>query len=178
MRAYISILLILAFSFISYSQEIKNKETEDGKVQIEDLPEVVVKRANDDFSVYLADSHPDKKVRAVQEKFVAYDLGKDYMGFEQYLLLMKTKKGSLVATYDENGTLVSVVENYKNVRVPNEVVYSIVKTFPGWALINDKYLYSQEKGDVLNKLYNIKIKKGNQSKLVKVTADGTIIKVK
>ena len=101
---------------------------------------MVIKSAGKDFSIYLPDKNPDQNVRALEEKFVSYDLGKDYEGYENYLVTMETKNGSLSATYNENGKLLSVVENYKNVRLPSAVIYSIYKSFPGWKIVNDKFL--------------------------------------
>jgi hypothetical protein len=51
------------------------------------------------------------------------------------------------------------VEEYKNVRLPMRLIYSIYRTYPEWTIVNDKYLYTQEEGDVLKKQYNFKIKK-------------------
>ena len=45
---------------------------------------------------------------------------------------MEGEKGSLSATYNETGKLIGVVENYKNVKLPSDVFYSIYKKFPGW----------------------------------------------
>jgi hypothetical protein len=67
----------------------------------------------DDFSVYLPDRNADPKVRALQDSFIAYDLGVNYEGYDTYLVYMEIKGGSLSATYNENGKLISVVENYK-----------------------------------------------------------------
>jgi hypothetical protein len=55
----------------------------------------------------------DPKVRALQDSFIAYDLGVNYEGYDTYLVYMEIKGGSLSATYNENGKLISVVENYK-----------------------------------------------------------------
>ena len=57
-------------------------------------------------------------------------------------------------------------------------MYSIYKTYPGWSLVNDKYLYSQEEGDIIKKQYNCKIKNGNQTKNLVVQANGEILKVR
>jgi hypothetical protein len=54
------------------------------------------------------------KVRALQDSFIAYDLGVNYEGYDTYLVYMEIKGGSLSATYNENGKLISVVENYKS----------------------------------------------------------------
>ena len=126
--------------------------------------------------VYIPDKNPDKSVRRIEEKFIAYDLGKDYEGNDTYLLTMKLKKGMLAATYDEKGKLVRVVENYKNVVLPSKVIFSVYKKFPAWTIVNDKFLYTQEEGDILKKQYNIKIKKYNQVRKLVVHPDGEIVK--
>lgn len=177
MKTFIITLLFLGFLLPSYSQD-KMKKNENGVIEMEELPAVVIKRVGTDFSVYIPDKNPDQNVRKLEEKFVAYDIGKDYEGYENYLLIMNTKGGSLTATYNEKGKLLRVVENYKNVRLPNEVIYSIYKMYPGWTIVNDKFLYTQEEGDITQKQYNLKIKKGNQTLRLKVRANGEILKVR
>ncbi|MEZ7498835.1 hypothetical protein QO200_08790 [Flavobacterium sp. Arc3] len=170
MKAYIIILLFLGVTTTSYSQ-VKNT----GNISMENLPAVVIKSAGEDFSIYLPDRNPDPKVRALEDNFIAYDLGKNYEGYETYLVYIEIKGGSLSATYNENGKLIRVIENYKNVVLPSKLIYEIYRKFPGWKIVNDKYLYSQEEGDILKKQYNIKIKKGNESRKLKVHPDGELI---
>ncbi|HSN47337.1 MAG TPA: hypothetical protein VLR29_01120 [Flavobacterium sp.] len=174
MKTFIVILLFLGFAASSYSQ--KKTEKEDGKMDIINLPEIVIKKAGADFSIYVPDDNPDLTVRRLEEKFVAYDLGKDYEGNENYLVTMAVKNGSLSATYDENGKLIRVVENYRNVILPSEVIYSIYKNFPDWTIINDKFLYSQTDGDIVKKQYNVKIKKNDDVRKLVVHPDGEIVK--
>ena len=171
MKAYINVLILFfGLTALSYSQA-KNG----GSMNMENLPAVVIKSAGDDFSVYLPDRNADPKVRALEDNFIAYDLGKNYEGYETYLVYMEIKGGSLSATYNENGKLITVVENYKNVVLPSKVIYEIYKKFPGWKIVNDKYLYSQKEGDILKKHYNLKIKKGKKSQKLTVHPDGEII---
>jgi hypothetical protein len=54
-----------------------------------------------------------RTLRALQDSFIAYDLGVNYEGYDTYLVY-GNKGGSLSATYNENGKLISVVENYKS----------------------------------------------------------------
>jgi hypothetical protein len=51
------------------------------------------------------------KVRTLEDSFIAYDLGKNYEGYEtpKYMEI----KGSLSTTYNENGKLIRVIEKYK-----------------------------------------------------------------
>jgi hypothetical protein len=177
MKTFIITLLFLGLALSSYSQDKMMKDGE-GPIKAEELPAIVIKRAGTDFSVYIPSGNTDSDVKALEQKFVAYDIGKDYEGFENYLLIMDTKDGSLNATYNENGKLVRVVENYKNVKLPNEVVFSIYRTYPEWKIVNDKFLYTQEEGDIINNLYNLKLEKGKQTLRIKIRANGEIIKVR
>ena len=140
------------------------------------LPEIVIKKAGADFSVYIPDKNPDSNIKRVEEKFIAYDLGKDNEGYDEYLLVMQIKKGTLAATYDEKGKLIRVVENYKNVILPSQVIYSVYKKFPGWKIVNDKFLYTQEEGDIIKKQYNLKIKKNKDVRRLTVRPNGEIVK--
>ncbi len=98
--------------FGAYAQPVETVPTAaQAKVETTALPEIVIKKAGEDFSVYVRElNHPDPKVRDLQNAFVAYDLGKDFEGYEKYLVTMEVKNGSLVATYNEKGKLMSVVE--------------------------------------------------------------------
>ena len=140
------------------------------------LPEIVIKKAGADFSVYIPDKNPDSNIKRIEEKFIAYDLGKDNEGYDEYLLVMQIKKGTLSATYDEKGKLIRVVENYKNVLLPSQVIYSVYKKFPGWTIVNDKFLYTQEEGDIIKKQYNLKIKKNKDVRRLTVRPNGEIVK--
>jgi hypothetical protein len=175
MKSFMIVLFFLGLTAFSYSQEKKEGGSGEGGLKMEELPEVVIKSAGKDFSIYLPDKNPDKSVRSLQDKFIAYDLGKDYEGYETYLVTMEIDKGSLAATYNENGKLISVVENYKNVKLPSAVIYSVYKAFPGWQIVNDKFLYTQEDGDIIKKQYNLKIKKDNETRKLVVHPNGEIL---
>lgn len=176
MKAYLIALLVIGLVNISYSQD--KKKNDNAIVGIENLPAVVIKSAGEDFSVYLPDRNADQKVRKLEDSFIAYNLGKDYEGYDTYLVYMEIKGGTLSATYNEKGKLIHVVENYKGVKLPSEVIYSVYKNFPGWEIINDKYLYSQKEGDIVKKQYNLKIKKDNQTRKLVVHPNGEIVEEK
>ena len=110
MKSFIIFLLVFGFLTSSYSQ--KKPPKEEGKMDVINLPEIVIKKAGADFSVYIPDKNPDSNIKRVEEKFIAYDLGKDNEGYDEYLLVMQIKKGTLAATYDEKGKLIRVVENF------------------------------------------------------------------
>lgn len=170
MKLSILTLVFLAFSSASFSQSFEEDE-----LNLDELPAVVIKKVGEDFSYYLPDKHPDKKVREMQKKFIGYNLGKDLEGYEEYLVLMEADDAYLAATYDEKGKLKRVVEKYENVKLPRQVIFSVYKSFPEWTIVNDKYLYTQQDGDVKKKQYNLKIKKGKETKKIVVQSNGTIV---
>jgi hypothetical protein len=174
MKSIICLLVVMGFAITGYSQEKTMSEESMGTKK---LPEIVIKRAGDDFSVYLPEyENQDAKIKNLQESFIAYDLGKDYEGYENYLVTMKVKDGSLAATYNEKGKLTRVVEKYENIKLPMDVIYGVYRNYPGWKIVNDKYLYSQEDGDVTKKQYNLKLTKEKETKKIVVSSKGEILK--
>ncbi|WP_313807098.1 hypothetical protein [Flavobacterium sp.] len=177
MKTIATLVVALGLSFTISAQENEKQTLEDEAIDPRSLPEIVIKKAGDDFSVYLPEyESKDEKIRALQDAFIAYDLGKDYEGYESYLVTMKIEDGSLVATYNENGKLLRVVEKYDNVKLPMAVIYGVYKEFPGWKIVKDKYLYAQADGDVLKKEYNLKLEKNKETKRIVVNSKGKILK--
>lgn len=176
MKTFIITLLFLGSSISSYSQDTTQKETD--IINTDELPAVVIKNAGEAFSIYLPDNHPDKDVRELQKKFIAYDIGKDYEQYENYLLVLEANSGTLAAKYNSKGKLLGVVENYKGIRLPKEVIYSTYKAYPEWKIVNNKYLYTQREGDILKKQYLLTIKKDDKTRMLTVHANGNILKDK
>lgn len=174
MKTFLFILTFFSLTTNSFSQG-ENIGLKEGELKMEELPAVVIKNAGKDFSVYLPDRNPDKNVRALQEKFISYDLGKDYKGYDSYLVILESPKGSLSATYNQHGKLTSVIENYENVQLPAKVIYSIYKEYPGWTIVKDKFLYHQKEGDIQKKEYNLKIKKDNTVRKIVIKPNGEIM---
>ena len=172
MKSIIVSLAFLGCATFTYAQDKKGG----GNGKVTELPEIVIKSAGKDFSIYLPDKNPDMDVQRLEQAFIAYDIGKDYEGYDNYLVTMEMKNSSLAATYNENGKLMSVVEVYDNVKLPSAVIYSIYRNFPEWKIVKDKFLYTQEDGDIIKKQYNIKLKKDKELRRIVIHPDGEIVK--
>jgi len=181
MKTVLIIALVLGINITTFSQNNEsggNNESvgnNEKALKSVELPAIVIKSAGKDFSVYFPDKNPDEGVLKLQSDFVAYNLGRDYQGFDNYLVIMEGKNGVLTATYDSNGKLTSVIEKYQNTQLPSSVSYSVYKAYPGWQIVNDKYLYSQENGEIVKKEYSLKLKKENEIIKLKVNPKGDII---
>lgn len=73
MKLVFSIIALVGFTFMLNAQTIQEDE-----MRPDELPAVVIKNAGKDFSVYLPDRNPDAKDRQMQDKFVGYNICKDY----------------------------------------------------------------------------------------------------
>ena len=116
----------------------------------------------------------DEKYNIFKNRFNIINLVQCGKCSRSLLARYATMKGQ----YDENGKLTRIVENYKNVILPTQVIYSIYKAYPKWTIVNDKFLYTQEAGDVIKKQYNVKIKKDNEVKRIVIKSDGEILKIR
>ncbi len=168
-------LLVLVFVFPSLAQEKLYEELYESR----ELPAVVLKNAGEEFSVYYPDSSsPDSRVVELERAFISYKLETENGKLKSYLFLFKLEDGYLSATFNERGKLTSVVEKFKNVRLPELVRESLAKEFPEWSLIKDKFLYVQKYGSVKIKEYKIIMKKGKKIRRVVLNEEGVIIKGK
>ena len=169
MKLSIFALVLVMFYIPVFSQSVENE------LKSDELPTVVIKKAGEDFSVYLPDRNPDLRVRDMQKKFIGYNLGKTEEGYDEYLVLFEGEDASLAATYNEKGKLIRVVERYERVQLPRAVIFSVYKEFPGWTIVHDKFFYTQSNGDVVKKQYNLKLKKEKDIKRIIVDPNGSIL---
>ncbi|WP_320814962.1 hypothetical protein [Flavobacterium sp.] len=171
------VLILLCITSLSYSQnKINLSDSNNDNLALRELPEIVLTKIGDDFSIYLPDKHPDLHVQQMEDFFISYDLGKDYEGFDNYLVIMRNDKGTLTARYNQKGKLINVIEKYESITLPNEVLYSVSKNYPGWDIVKDKYLYAQSDGHVDKKEYSIKIKNDKKTKKLLLSSNGEILK--
>lgn len=178
MKSIINLLVVLAITSTTYAQNNEEVNTANlKKNETNTLPAVVIKRVGEDFSIYIPEiESPDSKIKMIQKEFIAYDLGKDAEGYDEFLVMLTIKDGSLVARYNEKGKLMSVIEKYNNVRMPNDVVLNILKQYPGWKIVKDRYSYSQKDGTIIKKQYDVILEKDNKVKQVVYNSnDGLII---
>lgn len=83
-----------------------------------------------------------------------------------YDVVFQSNKNYIKAIYDHNGTILSSEEYYEDVRLPSELISQLAKENPGWAFdkSNCKILFSKHSEAMF--IYNVKLKKGNISKLI------------
>ncbi len=172
MKTIMTFVLCLSLFSVSYSQD---KKTE--ALKIEELPEVSISPVKKDFSKYTPDNNPDAVVRHIQNEFLSYKVDDECENFDEYLVTLENEKGSLVATYNEKGLLMSISEKYVNVELPRAIINSVYLSYPEWIIAKSKFEYSQQKGEILKKTYHLRLKKDNKTQNILVSSTGEIIKI-
>ena len=118
-------------------------------------------------------------VKKLEDKVVDYKAEKSdykYSKGEIYNVTFSIPEGKIVAAYDDDGKLISTIEKYSNVRLPSEVIYSILNRFPNWAIISNTYYvnFHNEKG-ITKKLYKIELTNADKSLDIKTDEKGKFI---
>ena len=89
-------------------------------------------------------------------------------GYDSYVVEFRNSKGYLEANFDEEGTLLSTSQKFKNIALPLGVARDLVTKHKGWTMKKNLYLASG-KGDVVDKeLYRITMRNGNKTKTLKI----------
>lgn len=111
MKKLMSLILMVGFIFGAYAQN----DTYEELLESGSLPEIVLKKAGEEFSVYLPDKHPDARVTRLQNEFISYNLDDKIDGENSYYIIFYAEDATLAARFSEKGKLLSVVEQYKKV---------------------------------------------------------------
>ena len=94
---------------------------------------------------------------------------------ESFKVIFKGNKGSIKATYDRKGNILTSLERFKNIKLPVNVRNSIYKEYPGWSTFGNSYTASYNEGMGVKKVYKVRIGKGNFKKNLKIDSDGNML---
>ena len=161
------ILFIFCLANFSYSQVETNQE------------EVVLESVNLTHNVHYLNkvqyATMSVHVKELENQVAQCDITKSpkYDGSNKpFKAMFKSSKGTIYATYNKEGKVITTSEEFKNVKLPVPIKNSIFKEHPGWIMISDVYTVSYNEGDV-KKVYKVKIGKGKLKKNFRVDYSDT-----
>lgn len=170
MKTLITGLLVIGLTSLGFSQS--------GGIEQVNLSEVDITPLNLTYLNQVQDEDTPTEVKRLENKASRYDITEAPIfdkKFEAYEVIFKDSDGKIVATYDENGKILSSLERFKDVLLPEKVRNSLYKNFPGWALHTDTYLVSYYADHSVKKVYKIQLRKDGKRKNLKVDVQGNII---
>ena len=116
-------------------------------------------------------------VKIIENQVSRYDVTISQMfdsRSEPFEAVFRSTKGSVIVTYDNSGEILSSLEKFKDVILPESIKRYVLKKYPNWSLLNDTYFVSYKKGENIKKSYKIKIGKDNLKKNLKLDVSGNI----
>ena len=170
MRKLLIGLLVIGFTSLSFAQQ-------DGIASVE-LKEVDITPLNLSYLNKVQDATTPQKAIYLENVASRFDITEEEIfdrQFEAYEVAFREGSGRIIATYDQNGKILSSHEKFKDVALPPLVRMSAAQNFPGWEITQDNYLVSYFHDGEVTKTYKLKLKLNGKRKSVKMDIFGNIL---
>lgn len=92
-------------------------------------------------------------------------------GYHAYLVNFKSTKGFLVARINREGELLSSLQKFKDVRLPENARLQILSKYRDATIAGNTYFASTKGWDVHKAYFKIKIKEGNKTRRLRIDKD-------
>ncbi|GAA0753098.1 hypothetical protein GCM10009433_04790 [Psychroflexus lacisalsi] len=158
-------LFMVSFLFIGQAQELKQLEKNS----------LLLKSLRQGYSAYLQETYPDE-FRKDPIKFLTSHV--DIPEFidelkEQgdgiYTISCKSKKGSLIVRFNENGEIIKAVQRFKDIPIPHSIIADIYRDHKGWEVTNVVYRCISKKDKPNKQSFVVKLKKNNKKKKLRIS---------
>ncbi|MGA9213514.1 hypothetical protein [Kaistella sp.] len=173
MKKSILILAMIGLGFQSYAQETDVLYS--ATLKRGDVPQVVLKSIEANFPDYIV-----KDYYAVPIDYVAGNVyvnrDVDPSDIDSYQIAISSKDRRLIANLDENGKLMSTVENIKDTPPPMAVSRSIASAYPGWTIGKDNFHMVNYVNGKTVEHYRFLLSKDGKTKRVHTDGNGKILK--
>ncbi len=168
MKTAITLLIALILTSNLWAQDPKTEE----------LSEVVVTAVNYKYLSSIDSKVTPTPVKLLERKVASYEIKKEDIFEDEYpfyTVSFYIPEGKIVAVYDEEGKILRTIERFKNLDLPEVVLQSLEKKYPGWKIVDDVYLidYNHQKG--VNRTFKIKLKKRKKTLKVKLDEKGNYL---
>ena len=173
MRYLIFILTFLGFSHLTQAQLHGSDPSIEGKSVVTDKEMKSDSYLRQVQSPFVPKAVKDYQLMAVQYDVAQSDLfdGRDAL----FLVIFRTIKGSIEASYDWTGELVETVERFRNIALPRKIILSGMKNYSGWRVIGTNYYVYYVKERKKRILYTIQIADGKNRKKILLDEEGLIV---
>lgn len=132
--------------------------------------------SNYEYLNEVQNGHTPSQVKFVENMVSYWDVRKseDFKGLKNqpFEATFRSGLGSIVASYDSDGKILTAKERFKNITLPKRLQIAIVKQYPNWSIVKNRYTLRYTEGKAPKKQFKIKIKKENQRKWLKVNSVG------
>jgi len=115
----------------------------------------------------------DYQIMAVEYDVAQSDLfdGRD----APFLVVFRTQKGWIEASYDWKGEVVEAIERFRNIALPNRIIRSGMESYSGWRVIGTNYYVYYVKDRRKRIIYSLLVSDGKKRKKILLDVQGRIL---
>ena len=171
MKTLILSAIFMGLTYQSNAQDMLFR----AKLEVEDVPEVIVTALETDFPEYAVIEYNAIPVEYVEGDVYInpnIDSNADYDTFQ---IVMKAKGKEMTATYDRDGNLIKTTKHLKNIALPYAVSKSIAKKYPDWKFEKDSYDMVQFGNEKATTRYRVILENHGKKIHVHTNAKGKIL---
>ncbi len=160
--------LFIGLASLGYSQNT-NITAEEVK-----LSDVTITSVNFEYLDKVREGTLSERVFTLEKKASRFNLKESPFFNPGGLNLFRfTKRNDkIVATYNDDGKILSTQEVYNNILLPPTVREALYLAYPDWNLQKNKYLVSYNHRNGAKKVYKVQIRKDGIKKNLKFDVDG------
>ncbi len=135
------------------------------------LEGVTLVSPNASYLASVQDRATPENVLKLERKAASYNLKESpiYNKIDKaYEVFFSNSKGKIVATYNDDGKIITSYEKFSDVILPPYVRNTVHSAYPGWTMNSNTYLVSYYKNKGVKKIYHFKIEKDGETKSLKM----------
>lgn len=88
--------------------------------------------------------------------------------YDTYQVLFKSKKGRVLANFDDEGELVSTFHRFRNVKLPDDVRLEILRSHKNSKVVKNQHILTTKDLMIKKEYYIVKIQDGNKTRRLRV----------
>ena len=166
MRKVLFGFVFLGLASLVFAQE---PETEVRRVELEG---VIVTSPNFAYLADVQDETTPETVKRLERKAASYDIKKSpiYNKIDKaYEVFFSNSKGKIVATYDDEGKILTSFEKFSDIVVPVSIRNTVYEAYPDWKMNKNTYLVTYYHNASVKKTYHFQIENRSEKKNLKLT---------
>ncbi|WP_299390638.1 hypothetical protein [uncultured Gelidibacter sp.] len=170
--------ILIGLAFISFSNFVHSQtpETSTNRVKLDEVIISPIKNVSYYKAVY--DPYAAKGVKDLETIVAKHDVSASdvYGNYDSYMFIFKNSVGKIVTMYDKDGELLTSIEKFKDIQLPEKVRLALLSKYPGWGLNSTVFRVKYAHNKDVEKAYYLQIQKGTDKLNVKVNCDGDVLK--
>ncbi len=96
---------------------------------------------------------------------------------QPFELTFKSSHGSITASYDNEGKILSAVERFRDIALPNNLSILIAKEYPKWAISKSRYSLKYTRTHDPIKRFRVQIRKGKMKQWLTIDSSDKAFKI-